>query len=180
MTIAIIIIAIIIIVSAVWMARVLDAANQLPPPPLPPQHPDNQPPSRPIPAARAVQRELVYELIPGKMYEVSFRKKDGTVRHYSRFLVVFVKPNGFVEGIVVNQEVELYFPEHKEAGIGVKQAGFMPSQILAAAQVGQYSPSQMESITSMLKHLNKNKSMGMNVDNLSMELYDFVQLMERE
>lgn len=176
----IIIISVALVLAFIWMARVLDAANQLPPPPLPPQHPDNQPPLRPIPAAQPVQRELVKEFSSGGVYEVSFRKKDGNTRHYSRFLVVFVKSNGLIEGIVLNQEVELYFPEHKEAGIGVKQAGFMPSQIIAANEVGQYTPSQMETIVKMVRQLNQAKSLGKNSDDISMELYDFIQLMERE
>lgn len=175
----IIIIAVALVLAFIWMARVLDAANQLPPP-LPPQHPDNQPPKKPFPAAQPVQKELVREFIPGVIYEVSFRKKDGNTRHYSRFLVVFVKPNGFIEGIVVNQEVELYFPEHKEVGIGIKQAGFMPSQVLMANEVGQYTPSQMEMIAQNLKTINMAKSHGNNCDSLSMELYDIIQLMERE
>lgn len=179
MFIAIIIAVIVLIAAFISLARVLDAANQLPPP-LPPQHPDNQPPLRPIPAAQPVQRELVYEFIPGKVYEVSFRKKDGDVRHYSRFLTVFVKTNNLIEGIVVNQGVELYFPDTKEAGVGVKQAGFMPSQILTANEVGQYTPSQMEMIAQNLKTINMAKSHGNNCDSLSMELYDIIQLMERE
>lgn len=180
MIFAIIIIAIALVLAFIWMARVLDAANQLPPPQLPPQHPDNQAPARPFPAAQPVQRELVYELVPGRIYEVSFRKKDGEVRHYSRFLTVFVKTNGFIEGIVVNQEVELYFPEHKEVAVGIKQAGFMPSQILMVNEVGQYTPSQMEMIAQNLKAINMAKSHGNNCDSLSMELYDIIQLMERE
>lgn len=178
-TAIIIIISVALVLAFIWMARVLDAANQLPPP-LPPQHPDNQAPARPFPAAQPVQRELVREFSSGKVYEVSFRKKDGTVRHYSRFLTVFVKTNGFIEGIVVNQEVELYFPDTKEAGVGVKQAGFMPSQILTANEVGQYTPSQMEMIAKNLKAINMAKSHGNNCDSLSMDLYDLIQLMERE
>lgn len=176
----IIIIAIALVLAFIWMARVLDAANQLPPPQLPPQHPDNQVAPRPFPAAQPVQRELVREFIPGRIYETSFRKKDGDVRHYSRFLVVFVKTNGFIEGIVVNQEIPLYFPDHKEVGVGIKQAGFMPSQVLASNEVGQYSPSQMEMIAQNLKAINMAKSHGNNCHNLSMELYDIIQLMERE
>lgn len=176
---AIIIVSIVLLAAAVWMARVLDAANQLPPPTLPKEHPDNHPP-RPIPAAQPVQRKLVREFIPGIVYEVSFRKKDGDVRHYSRFLVVFVKPNGLIEGIVTNDATMLYFPEHKEGSPGVKQAGFMPSQIIKANEVGEYTPSQMETIVKMVRQLNQAKSLGKNFDDISMELYDFVQLMERE
>lgn len=176
---AIIIISVALVLAFIWMARVLDAANQLPPP-LPPQHPDNQAPARPFPAAQPVQRELVREFIPGRVYEVSFRKKDGNVRHYSRFLTVFVKTNGFIEGIVVNGETPLYFPEHKEVGVGIKQAGFMPSQILTANEVGQYTPSQMEMIAQNLKEINAANSRGDNCNDLSMELYDIIQLMERE
>ena len=123
---------------------------------------------------------MVGEFIPGRVYEVSFRKKDGNVRHYSRFLTVFVKTNGFIEGIVVNGETPLYFPEHKEVGVGIKQAGFMPSQILTANEVGQYTPSQMEMIAQNLKEINVANSRGDNCNDLSMELYDIIQLMERE
>jgi len=170
-----IVIALALIVGVVWMARVLDAANQLPSPTLPPEHHDKQPQPRPIAAAKPVQKELVREFIPGKVYEVSFRKKDGTVRHYGRFLVVFSRPNGLVDGIVLDQEVMLYFPDTKEAGIGAKQAGFMPSQVLAANEIQEYTPSQMKLICEIVKKVNRFQK-----DSDLMELYDLLQIMDRE
>lgn len=171
-------IAIVLIVAIFGLARVLDTANQLPPPPLPKSHPDQQPPVRPIPAAQPVQRELVREFVPGRIYEVSFRKRDGNVRHYNRFLVVFVsktKNNVLIDGIDICGAIPLYFPEEKEMGVGAKQAGFAPDQVLAANEVGQYSPSQMNLICNLVKQLNIRKT-----DDALMELYDLIQLMERE
>lgn len=173
----IIIVSIVLLAAAVWMARVLDTINQLPPP-LPPQHPDNQPPKKPFPAAQPVQRELVREFSSGGVYEVSFRKKDGTVRHYSRFLVVFEKKTKntvLIDGIDICGAIPLYFPEHKEMGVGAKQAGFTPEQVIAANEVGRYSPSQMKLICELVKKINIRKT-----DNDLMELYDLIQLMERE
>lgn len=172
-----IIIAVILLAAFIWMARVLDAANQLPPP-LPKSHPDQQPPSRPLPAAQPVQRELVREFVPGRVYEVSFRKKDGTVRHYARFLVVFekkTKNNILIDGIDICGAIPLYFPDEKEMGVGAKQAGFTPDQVLAANEVGQYSPSQMNLICNLVRKINIRKT-----DDALMELYDVIQLMERE
>jgi len=174
-TIIIVSLVIALIVGIVWMARVLDAANQLPPPALPPEHMDAQPQPRPFGAAQPVQKELVREFIPGKVYEVSFRKKDGTVRHYGRFLVVFSRPNGLVDGIVLDQEVMIYFPDTKEAGVGAKQAGFMPSQVLAANEIGQYTPSQMSLISETVRKVNRDRR----TEDLC-ELYDLIQIMERE
>lgn len=174
---AIIIISIVLIVAFIWMARVLDAANQLPPP-LPPQHPDNQVAPRPFPAAQPVQRELVREFSSGGVYEVSFRKKDGTVRHYSRFLVVFEKKTKhtiLVDGIDICGAIPIYFPDTKEMGVGAKQAGFTPEQVIAANEVGRYSPSQMKLICELVKKINIHKT-----DTDLMELYDLIQLMERE
>ena len=179
---AMIIISIVLVLAFIWMARVLDAANQLPPPQLPQNHPDNQPTPRPIPAAQPVQRDLVMEFIPGRVYEVSFRKVDGTIRHYGRFLVVFSKPNGFVEGIVLDQQELVYFSEHKEAAVLVKQAGFMMKSVLAANCMGEFSPSQMAEISLMVKALNKAKSESRQTDaeNLGIMLYDLVQLLDRD
>jgi hypothetical protein len=174
-TIIIVGIVIALVIGMVWMARVLDAANQLPPPTVPPEHHDAQPQPRPIPAAQPVQKELVREFIPGRVYEVSFRKKDGTVRHYGRFLVVFSRPNGLIDGIVLDQEVMLYFPDTKEAGVGAKQAGFMPSQVLAANETQEYSPSQMKLICEVVRKVNRFQK-----DSDLMELYDLLQIMDRE
>jgi len=175
----IIIIAIVLIVAAfIWMARVLDAANQLPPPQLPQEHPDNRTPARPFPAAQPVQRELVTHFSSGGVYEVSFRKKDGTVRHYPRFLVVFEKKTKntiLIDGIDICGAIPIYFPDEKEMGVGAKQAGFTPSQVINACEVGRYSPSQMALVCALVKKINIQKK-----DGDLMELYDLIQLMERE
>lgn len=173
----IIIIAVSLLAFAAWMARVLDAANQLPPK-LPKEHPDNQAPARPFPAAQPVQRELVTNFSSGGVYEVSFRKKDGTTRHYSRFLVVFEKKTKntiLIDGIDICGAIPLYFPDEKEMGVGAKQAGFTPEQVLCANEVGRYSPSQMALVCQLVKKINTHKK-----DEDLMELYDLIQLMERE
>jgi len=107
-----IVIALAIIVGIVWFARVLDAANRLDAPPLPENHFDQRRLenefNRAVSAREndaevdqwidavelspsVMEGEKIQTLAVGYSYPVRFKKKDGSVRDYVSFTVVFVQ-----------------------------------------------------------------------------------------
>ncbi|NBS70807.1 hypothetical protein EBT31_18165 [bacterium] len=100
------------LVGAFWIARVLDNVNRLDPPQLPENHPDQrklEDEFNKVLTARhndaevdqwidsvelapsVMEGESIQTLSVGYSYPVRFKKKDGSVRDYVSFTVVFVQ-----------------------------------------------------------------------------------------
>jgi hypothetical protein len=112
MEIIIAIIAIIVLIAAIWFARVLDTANRLDAPEVPKNHPDQRKLEDEFNKAvnarhndaevdawvdsvelspSVMEGESIQKLAVGYSYPVRFQKKDGSVRDYVSFTVVFVQ-----------------------------------------------------------------------------------------
>lgn len=112
MTILIVVFCFVALVAAFWLARVLDRVNRLDPPELPEGHPDQRKMenefNRAVTARQhdadgdqwtdsvefspsVMEGENISTLRVGYSYPVRFTKKDGSVRDYVSFTVVFVQ-----------------------------------------------------------------------------------------